>query len=87
MNGAVGTVYAIITSTNWEIHLVFSYLITDIDECATGNGGCEHNCTNYEGYYECTCREGFQLGADNRTCIGEDWRLNQLVAETISLKI
>lgn len=41
---------------------------TDIDECETSNGGCAHNCINLEGSYECSCREGFELSGDNRTC-------------------
>ena len=46
----------------------------DINECETNNGGCGDicnnlNCTN--GGYECACREGFVLGLDGRTCIGE----------------
>ena len=28
---------------------------TDIDECGTNNGGCEHNCNNTIGAFECYC--------------------------------
>lgn len=40
----------------------------DINECLISNGGCGHNCTNLEGSYECSCRDGFILSGDNRTC-------------------
>ena len=43
-------------------------LCIDIDECLTSNGGCDHNCLNFEGSYECSCRDGYSLTSDNRTC-------------------
>ena len=33
----------------------------DEDECADGTHQCEHNCTNTMGFYNCSCREGFNL--------------------------
>lgn len=39
-----------------------------MNDCETLNGGCDHNCTNLEGSYVCSCRDGFILGGDNRTC-------------------
>ena len=44
----------------------------DINECLDSNGGCDHNCTNSEGSYECLCRDGFLLLGDNRTCLDID---------------
>ena len=40
----------------------------DVNECNTDNGGCDHICTNREGDYQCSCRTGFSLRGDNRTC-------------------
>ncbi|XP_062611525.1 uncharacterized protein LOC134273339 [Saccostrea cucullata] len=38
------------------------------NECQTSNGGCAHNCTDTEGSYYCTCRDGYTLNADQRQC-------------------
>ncbi|KAK7507523.1 hypothetical protein BaRGS_00001458, partial [Batillaria attramentaria] len=39
----------------------------DINECATDNGGCEHNCANSDGSYECSCRQGYSLFVSDGT--------------------
>lgn len=39
----------------------------DIDECAQGNTGCEF-CQNTVGSFECTCPDGFELAADQKSC-------------------
>ncbi|KAL7980061.1 hypothetical protein Chor_001329, partial [Crotalus horridus] len=44
----------------------------DIDECSIINGGCDTYCTNSEGSYECSCRPGFALMPDHRTCTDID---------------
>ncbi len=36
------------------------------------NGGCSQNCINLEGGYECSCRQGFTLQLDNKTCVDRD---------------
>ena len=41
---------------------------TDMDECSSSNGGCDHNCLNLEGSFECSCRDGFVLGEDSMSC-------------------
>ena len=41
----------------------------DIDECS-GYHECDHNCTNIEGSYECSCDPGYELQSDNSTCEG-----------------
>ena len=43
---------------------------TDIDECSDNNGGCQHNCTNTEGSYYCTCFNGYDL-VNSIDCIGK----------------
>lgn len=40
----------------------------DINECKTNNGGCEQNCTNKIGAFECSCNEKFVLNDDGKTC-------------------
>jgi fibulin 1/2 len=41
---------------------------TDIDECATNNGGCAETCTNTAGGFMCSCAPGYTLAANGRTC-------------------
>ncbi|CAL1534783.1 unnamed protein product, partial [Lymnaea stagnalis] len=41
----------------------------DTNECTESNGLCQHNCTNTEGSFICSCRQGFRLDATNKkTC-------------------
>ena len=42
----------------------------DVDECATANGGCDQNCHNSIGSYNCSCNIGFLLDEDNHGCSG-----------------
>ncbi|CAG9771064.1 unnamed protein product [Ceutorhynchus assimilis] len=44
----------------------------DLDECATRNAGCEHDCTNTLGSYQCSCRTGFTLHENKKSCIEGD---------------
>ena len=46
------------------------YICTDIDECATDNGGCAQWCNNTDGSYECICGPGFILNNNGKTCNG-----------------
>lgn len=41
---------------------------TDIDECSTENGGCQHECVNTFGSYSCQCRSGFMLHDNKHDC-------------------
>ncbi|XP_051783080.1 uncharacterized protein si:dkey-163f14.6 [Erpetoichthys calabaricus] len=43
----------------------------DRDECSENNGGCQHNCSNTLGSYQCYCQPGFQLELDQRSCTGK----------------
>ena len=45
----------------------------DIDECQLKP--CAHACRNFVGGFECSCRGGYELNDDKRTCRGE-MRLN-----------
>ena len=46
-------------------------LFSDIDECALDNGGCDHECKNKPGSFECSCKSGYTLGKDGTTCTGK----------------
>ncbi|KAF5905183.1 nidogen-1 [Clarias magur] len=43
----------------------------DIDECAESQWICGSNaiCNNHPGTFRCECLDGFQFGADGRTCV------------------
>lgn len=43
----------------------------DIDECQTDNGGCSHFCNNFIGGFYCSCRMGYKLSEDKKSCIGK----------------
>lgn len=49
----------------------FHLILTDTDECALANGGCEHSCSNADGSYTCSCNSGFKLNANGLTCEGK----------------
>ncbi|XP_017085480.2 dorsal-ventral patterning protein tolloid [Drosophila eugracilis] len=40
----------------------------EVDECETQNHGCEHECINTLGGYECSCRIGYELHSDKKHC-------------------
>ena len=44
---------------------------TDVDECSVNKGGCNQFCHNTYGSYQCSCKNGFKLSADNHTCSGK----------------
>ena len=50
------------------LHQMFLINILDVNECALGDSGCEHNCQNVAGSYDCICDFGYALSEDRRTC-------------------
>uniref|UniRef100_A0AAY5LBW9 Mannan-binding lectin serine peptidase 1 n=1 Tax=Esox lucius TaxID=8010 RepID=A0AAY5LBW9_ESOLU len=47
------------------------YSAVDVDECRDSNDedlACDHFCHNYIGGFYCSCRYGYLLHSDNRTC-------------------
>lgn len=63
--GAVGIAgtggYICTCFQGWIISRADSKRCSDVDECATGAHHCSHLCTNLNGSYSCSCREGFKL--------------------------
>ena len=51
--------------------MYFNFLIADINECENGTDLCEHDCTNTEGSYNCSCLTGYILATDGRNCTGK----------------
>ena len=43
----------------------------DVDECRRW-GECSHDCHNLPGNRTCTCRRGYELASDGRTCLAKD---------------
>ena len=50
------------------IVIIINY--SDINECDWGISGCSQKCFNTVGSYYCDCNNGYLLGSDNHTCIG-----------------
>lgn len=44
------------------------FSVSDMDECAIDNGGCQHECQNTIGSYVCSCRNGFMLHENGHDC-------------------
>ena len=58
-------------------------IYSDIDECVEGTDGCDHNCTNTDGSYYCTCMDGYKLESDNHMCTGYDCNLANLLCTCV----
>lgn len=52
----------------------YSVCSPDIDECRLNNGGCDHICRNTVGSFECSCKKGYKLLINERSCQGEQAR-------------
>lgn len=46
----------------------------EYNECDHTNHGCEQDCINTLGSYECACRLGFELHSDGKRCEGKFFR-------------
>lgn len=42
--------------------------IKELDECELQDHGCEHDCINTLGGYQCSCYIGYELHSDKKTC-------------------
>ena len=51
-------------------HFSVNCIISDIDECRTGEHSCQQLCNNLPGTYNCSCDTGFMLNNDSRNCTG-----------------
>ena len=46
-----------------------------IDNCANGNGGCEHVCRHSNVGTTCSCHDGYTLKLDRKSCEGSARKL------------
>ena len=46
-------------------------IFADTNECLTNNGWCAHTCSDTDGSYICSCRDGFTLASNGHDCDGE----------------
>ncbi|VDO46409.1 unnamed protein product, partial [Brugia timori] len=63
-------------NNNFSFQLIIIILQFNIDECTDNNGGCKQLCINLPGSYQCSCKTGFLLIYDGKTC--ED--INECIA-------
>ena len=49
--------------------LIMYFFLIDIDECTADTDGCDQICNNTDGSFECSCRSGFTLLDDGKTCM------------------
>jgi len=54
-----------------QIGFKAKYSSVDVDECSQHHRGinCQHTCINTPGSYVCSCRLGYHLAANQRSCI------------------
>jgi hypothetical protein len=70
------TDFRLIFLFSFKIHLILAPLInsntiedTDTsDQCKSA--GCEHFCTERSTGVECSCKAGYDLASDGKTCVG-----------------
>ena len=59
-------------SNEVEVHgFQAHFAAIDVDECLFNNGGCSHFCHNFIGGFYCSCRIGYRLDDDIKSCIGK----------------
>lgn len=54
-----------------DVDFVCLFICLDLDECTMEVHSCSHLCHNTPGSYTCSCKDGYQLQADKRHCIGK----------------
>ena len=64
--------HSITATSDSIVHFYFARTLNicfiDINECSTTKGGCSDTCTNFDGGFNCSCNDGFQLMNDKKGC-------------------
>ncbi|XP_071067836.1 matrilin-4 [Dasypus novemcinctus] len=55
-----------------EFGLQFQGRLCGKDLCAEGRHSCQHQCVSAPGTFHCACNPGYQLAADNKSCLAID---------------
>ncbi|XP_045151519.1 matrilin-4 [Echinops telfairi] len=55
-----------------EFGLQFQGRLCGKDLCAEGGHGCQHQCVSTPGTFQCACDPGYQLAADDKSCLAID---------------
>ena len=58
-----------------------------MNECLTHNGGCEHFCSNTEGSFNCSCRDGFILQNNAKGCDGTSTGLRRYEYGAVTVRV
>ena len=53
-----------------RLHVMHYFPFADVDECSRGLHGCEGECRDTDGSYECSCSPGLRLSDNGRDCTG-----------------
>ena len=53
-----------------DLRIMSDYVGTDVDECENASL-CDQLCLNTPGNYSCSCKSGYVLRPDGKTCLGE----------------
>ena len=61
-----------------KLFIVFRTLFSEYDECTNAQEhGCEHDCINTLGGYECQCMIGYELHSDEKRCERKNYFVNK----------
>ena len=74
-------IFSLFSLLHFVLLLALFTLFPEVDKCSTNNGGCDHDCVDTNGYYECQCSSGYRLSSDDKSCTGE------IIGPLITLRI
>ena len=57
---------------SWYYMYIYCFFVLAINECENDNGNCSHICTDTETSHYCSCKHGFKLLNDSKTCKGNN---------------
>ena len=58
----------VINLSEYQVYFLF---VIDYNECADNVDACEQMCHNSNSSYTCSCKSGYRLADNNRTCDGK----------------
>ena len=67
--------------------MIYSYYISDTDECKSGGVYCQYGCVNLIGGYRCGCQPGFTQDYYFNQCVGKTETLTPFNYILLSVKI